>query len=215
MKDDLNRECHVTHDLLINYPWAKRECYAEWLAQTYYYVCHSTRLLCLSASKMATHQSNHHLRMIDHMREERSHELLCEADLKDLGFSVDDFKEGHATKMLYAQNYYRLMFESPLSLYGYIICLEGIAVHSGDSLTVKVKKAYPHQGAHRFLSVHAGEDPDHLVKALAMVEKLDTSDQEAVYSSMKSSFWLYREMIRAASKSAHVTAPSDELFVLC
>ncbi len=69
MREELDRQCQITHEVLMHSPWSQKEFYAEWLAQTYFYVQHSTRLLCLSAARVGHYQNIHHLRMIDHMRE--------------------------------------------------------------------------------------------------------------------------------------------------
>jgi len=51
MKAELDRQCQITHEILIHSPWENQSFYAEWLAQTYFYVRHSTRLLCLAAAR--------------------------------------------------------------------------------------------------------------------------------------------------------------------
>ena len=44
--DELVQVCH-------SMPWTDEGFYREWLAQTYYYVCHSTRLLALAMAQGA------------------------------------------------------------------------------------------------------------------------------------------------------------------
>src|SRR5262245_13457821 len=76
-----------------SFPWAHREAYAAWLAQTYYYVSHSTRLLALAASRYTVADDAFHLRCLEHLREEKSHEKLATADLKALGKTAREYPE--------------------------------------------------------------------------------------------------------------------------
>src|SRR4051794_23231768 len=84
-----------------DFPWGDRRAYADWLAQTYYYVHHSTRLLACAAARFPTDERGDglHHRFGKHMSEEQKHEKLCVHDLKGLGTSVVDWPERHATRM--------------------------------------------------------------------------------------------------------------------
>ena len=75
------------------FPWDSKEAYADWLAQTYYFVCHSTRLLALAASRFQVDEDAYHLRFLEHLKEEKSHEKLCLTDLKTLGVSIEDISK--------------------------------------------------------------------------------------------------------------------------
>src|SRR3712207_1317678 len=89
------------------YPWKHKASYANALAQTYYYVSHSTRLLAVSASRFALEDEALHRRFAAHMVEEKSHHLLAAHDLKVLGHSLTDFPELPATHAFYESQYYK------------------------------------------------------------------------------------------------------------
>ena len=57
MKDVLARSIDELSRSLERFPWTDRDAYCEWLAQTYYYVRHSTRLLAAAAARFACDDS--------------------------------------------------------------------------------------------------------------------------------------------------------------
>ena len=110
-----------------NYPWENKRAYAEFLAQTYYYICHSTRLLAASAARFSQEDQGMHKRFLLHTDEENSHELLALRDLQKLGFSIKDFPEMAQTRILYEVQYYKVEHCDPAALMGYILALETLA----------------------------------------------------------------------------------------
>ena len=200
MKAELDRQCQITHEVLIHSPWDKKEFYTEWLAQTYYFLRHSTRIFCLAAGRMAHYQNVHHLYLMGHAKDERSQELLCEQDLRDFGLKASDFVESQATRALYAQIYYGITFENPLSVYGYILCFEGMAAYTGHPLGDRVREIYGEKKANRFLTILSQEDPQRTEKTIAMVDKLNPFEADQIYSTLQATFWLYRELVKNCSR---------------
>ena len=88
------------------FPWTKRAAYMGWLAQTYYYVRHSTRLLAVAAGRFPhTRQGDTlHLRFGAHIGEEKRHELLCVRDIQALGGSIEAIAEQPTTRMFMSHN---------------------------------------------------------------------------------------------------------------
>ena len=74
-----------------SFAWTDRAAYAGWLAQTYYYVRHSTRLLAAAAARFPHGRAGDtmHHRFGAHIGEEKRHELLCVRDLQALGETLD------------------------------------------------------------------------------------------------------------------------------
>ena len=65
----------------------KPQIYANWLAQTYYYVVHSTSLLGYSLPYLKNVELKRHFE--NHLGEESRHDLLVLKDLDRLGFKLD------------------------------------------------------------------------------------------------------------------------------
>lgn len=175
--------------------WRNKEFYADYAAQTFYYVRHSTRLLALSASRLSYEQEqSFHLRFIKHLGEEANHEKLALNDLKFLGRSIDDFEEHPSTRLFYEPQYYKIEHEKPLALMGYILYLEALAKYVCPILTKTITELYGHQSA-SFLRVHGEEDPEHVDQAVNMITGLSTANLYEIEKNLIQSSYAYNQMI--------------------
>ncbi len=152
------------------FPWEHARAYGCFLAQTWYYVCHSTRLLALAASRMPYAEKENYYRFICHISEERDHELLAEKDIANLGFSLSDFDELPCTRMFWETQYYKIEHINPITLMGYILALEELAARSGSYIAARIAEVH---GSHcvNFLSVHGREDIKHIKEAVQLVQR--------------------------------------------
>ena len=91
------------------FPLEDPQCYGNYLAQTFYYVSHSTRLLAFAAGLMTREQEPHFRRFIRHISEESAHEVLAEKDLHDLNLTPNDFLQLPETRSLWETQYYNQM----------------------------------------------------------------------------------------------------------
>ena len=71
-------------DAMYSFPWESQKAYEYWLAQTFFFVKHSTRLLAMGSAFSGFEHEDIHRRMIDHLKEEQGHEYLAVNDLKVL-----------------------------------------------------------------------------------------------------------------------------------
>lgn len=195
LKQRLAVELSKSATFFREFPWESKQAYAEWLAQTYFYVCHSTRLLALAASRFDVTQNALHIRFIEHMKEERSHEALALADLRTLGYRISDFTEAPTTAALYSAQYYLIERNDPAALFGYILFLEGLSVEAGQRACQKVIRAFGREAAH-FLSLHAEDDHDHIAKALSQMDSLPEARISSVLRSLTLTSEYYVQMLR-------------------
>lgn len=171
--------------------------YADWLAQTYYFVCHSTALLGYALPHLKNPALRHHFE--HHMAEENKHELLAIKDLQRLGMDIKDYPEHASTQAFYHSQYYRIQFEGGTSLLGYILFLEGMAVDWGKNIYHQVKDV--HSGSTLFIKVHADEDPHHLDGAIKTILALSLPEQEAIMRNFHYSAEIYQQIIQSLKKS--------------
>lgn len=180
---------------LNNCNWDNIKFYADYVAQTFYYVRHSTRLLALSASRLNYEQEQMiHLRFIKHLGEESNHEKLALNDLKHLGFSIDDFPELNTTRVFYEPQYYKIEHERPLAIMGYILYLEALAQNVCIPLTKKIIELHGNKTA-SFLHVHGEEDPEHVAQALNMIQSLDPANLAVIERNLIQSSYCYNQII--------------------
>jgi hypothetical protein len=209
---------HEIEDLsaqMRKYPWDNKDFYAAWLAQTYYYVCHSTRLLAASAARFGVDQDDLHQRFREHMGEEKKHEALALKDLEALGYRVDQIGEWPATASFYQSQYYLIEHRDPRALLGYILMLEGLAVSVAKELHNRTSESFGKK-ASVFLKVHAEEDIGHLDSAFKFISGFDNPALRIISGSFEQSFFLYRQMLEtckiwSASKEKDAIIPHRSL----
>jgi len=180
------------------FPWADRIAYADWLAQTYYYVHHSTRLLAAAAARFPTDNRGDalHHRFGAHMREEQKHERLCVHDLRVLGSSVAEFPERHATRMFYEPQYFKIEHRDPTALLGYILVLEVLGA-AGDGRALMATLAEAHgDNSLSFVKLHCEEDPDHIEKGFAVIEECTPAQIELISENAWQTAYGYAAMLR-------------------
>ena len=182
---------------LEEFPWQLKPAYGDWLAQTYYYVSHSTRLLAASAARFPCDERGNafHHRFGAHIAEEKKHELLCLHDLKVLGLGVRDFPERHTTRMFYEPQYFKVEHQDPLALFGYILPLEAMSVSKGPWILERVHAAHGER-ASAFLKVHVNDDEDHLAKAFVALEAATEAQRALIEQNLRQTTAGYRAMLR-------------------
>lgn len=175
-------------------PWNRHEVYGDFLAQTYYFVCHSTRLLALAASRFQVDQDPLFRRFASHISEENAHERLALSDLKNMKLDLEAFPEKAVTRAFYEAQYYKVERQNPTALLGYILFLEALAVQTGPFVYDMARKAHGETCA-RFLKVHVEEDPDHVNHALDAIESRPPHEQAFIEQNLWQSQGLYGCMI--------------------
>jgi hypothetical protein len=195
----INLKRSLYHSLLdlqevtLTFPISQKHMYAQWLSQTYYFVCHSTRLLAVASSLFKMDKNDFHYRFAEHIKEERHHELLAIKDLKEIGCDIEQFEELPETAAFYQTQYYWIERVNPIALYGYILCLEGFATQGAVAFYESVCATYGKK-AGTFLKVHTCEDVDHLEKALSRLESISLEEAHIIEKNLKLSCTLYKNI---------------------
>ncbi|MBP6103596.1 MAG: iron-containing redox enzyme family protein [Gammaproteobacteria bacterium] len=186
-----------------NFPWNNRSAYAQFLAQTYYYVAHSTRLLAVSASRFSIMQEDLHRRFIKHMSEEKGHHLIAEFDLKNLGLSLSLFPELSTTKAFYECQYYKSSYLDPITLFGYILALEGLSVTQGKFIHKQALESFGER-ATGFLRVHCEDDVEHIQSAFKHINQLNEGQTQMIKDNFHQTCTMYgiflSEIVKASSR---------------
>jgi thiaminase len=192
-------------------PWRDKAIYGAFLAQTNYYVSHSTRLLALAASRFRFSEEPLHRRFIKHATEEMSHETLALRDLKSLGFALRQFPEFPSTRAFYQTQYYMIEHVSPWSFWGYILMLEGLAVTKGPWLYNEIKQHHGEK-AGSFVKVHAAEDVGHMADAEKAMQSLPEQERPLVIEQIANSCFHYCSMLEQCTAHAGAQFGSGSRF---
>lgn len=201
IKDVIATEMRKMQQVIEQMPWEDPVFYANWAAQTRYYVSHSTRLLALGAVRTSLNNQELHQRFLKHAEEEKGHEKLCDLDLKSLGYQKDHFfPEFPGTAALYQTQYYWMEHQNPLAFFGYIFALECLASNLGP-LMLERSQAHGPKGTH-FLRVHVEEDSDHVEKALNQVTQFPPEVIALIEKNMQQSLSNYARMLSECRDAA-------------
>lgn len=176
--------------------WADPDVYADWLAQTYYYVRETTRYLALAAARFGHEHPHLHDRLLDNALEERGHERYLLADLAAIRRALHEHPQSVATSIFMNDLWARIEREGPASLYGRLLLLEGLAVKVGRELVEVITRHHGAQAA-TFLMLHADADPGHVDKALASLVGISARDEARIAATLEASVLLYLEMLHA------------------
>ncbi|MGZ3787544.1 MAG: iron-containing redox enzyme family protein [Bacteriovorax sp.] len=206
LADVLEHELKISLTYINSCQWNNKEFYADYVAQTFYYVRHSTRLLALAASRLNyENEQNLHLRFIKHLGEESNHEKLALNDLKNLGYAKEDFPELSSTRLLYEPQYYKIEHENPLALMGYILYLEALAQKACPPLAKKITDHYGAKTA-TFLHVHGEEDPKHVAEAVKLIGSLDGANLKAVHENLLQSSYVFNQILSELNEKWRITS---------
>jgi pyrroloquinoline quinone (PQQ) biosynthesis protein C len=208
MKKLLSQAVQTMGDASNAFPWKDPAAYSDWLAQTYFYVRHSTRLLAVAAGRFGHDPRGDalHHRFGHHMGEENRHELLALNDLKHMKTgTIELFTELPSTRSFYEVQYAKVVMQDPMALFGYILPLEILSAQHGRAACDAAKAAF---GAPcvSFLKVHVEEDADHVEKALQALEGLSAREESLISASIEQTAYGYRSMLEQIVERSRANA---------
>lgn len=196
---DYERQLSQSKEYFETLPWENEVFYANFVAQTYYFVCHSTRLLARSISYFGVDRDGLYRRFVDHIKEENYHERIALSDLKKLNATPEMYPELSITKAFWERQYYLVDQTRGIGLLGYILYLEAIAVKCYDNVYKKIAQVY-HEDACKFVKVHITEDPDHVTHAVELINALDEGEKNQIWQNFYQTADLYETMLDSIYK---------------
>lgn len=183
------------------FPWRSRPAYANFLAQTYYYIVHTSRIIALAASRCDLRYDDLHRQLVHYLGEESDHDLLALADLRELGYSIEEFPEHPLTAAFYQVDYYRIEHQTPLALFGRSLLLEGAAAGGGSRIADVVAEAFGEKAA-TCARLHGEEDPGHVENAFSVLEGVNEEEEAVIAATLTQSAVLYLGMMDAIRREA-------------
>lgn len=183
-----------TGPIITEYPWENRHAYAMWLAQTFYMVNHSCRLVALAGAHAPLDRQFLHDRFVDHAKEERGHQLIAISDLKELEYSIEQIPCLYPSAAMYQVQYYWVQHRGAASFFGYTLALEAIAENYGAHIHERASKAHGPR-ASKFIKLHSEADVGHLEEAFKNIDKLTPTEATLAYENLELSSDIYRAML--------------------
>lgn len=211
--DTYNTQIEMLGKRFEQFPWEKPDKYACWLAQTYYFVKNSTRLITLTGSLFNHEFEEYHQRFTEYSSEEANHDIMALSDLKKLGYDISSIPELPETSSFWQSQYYWIMAQHPISFYGYILSLEGLAVTVAPKVYERVKSVYGAKGT-TFLKVHVAEDIGHMENAMKFINKIPATYHPYVINNLKECCSKYSQILTRAAEfeytGSRVSAETNE-----
>jgi hypothetical protein len=192
MKQYLDSHINPVLETLNKQSWDDPEFYREYLAQTYYFVTYSCRMLAMAASLTEPARKEFYKRALHHISEEAGHENLALADLKKMGGKLEDHPESAVTRSMWECQFYKIQ-RQPTSLLGYVLALEYVSARARE-VRVRLGQLWGEECVN-FARVHADEDPDHVDKAIHQIESLPESERVEIWRNYEQSCRMYALLI--------------------
>jgi hypothetical protein len=188
-------------------PWTNLEFYKRWLAQSFYYTTHSTRMLAYAAGCTSPQDQGYYRRSLSHIREEQSHDLLAVRDLERLGSQRENYAELGTCRALWEPQFFKTQ-RQPKVLLGYILALEQLAVVTFPALNQLLVETYGKEATH-FVRVHAEDDPDHVEEALHQIQECTPLERIEIQKNFEQTCSVYRVMMEEIKSSCQVLLPLE------
>jgi hypothetical protein len=195
MNSEIKSHIKKLGDAFDKFPWHDANAYAAFLAQTYYYTSHTSRILALAGARFDLDSNSVHQRFLNHAAEEMHHERMADKDVKALGFTLKDFPEFPSTRSFYQVHYHTIDRVGPWSIFGYIVALEGLAAERGTEVYNRIK-SFHGEKASTFMKVHAAEDIEHMKEAEKQLEALPPGEIGNVIAHLETSCFLYTAIMQ-------------------
>jgi len=193
LTDAFKRGIDKIGEAVDRFPYENEESYRMWLAQTYYLVRHTTRLLTLSAARVPIEQRDVHYSLIEHLRQEENHDLFLVKDLKKLGSEPMKYPELPETRLVRNNQYYWITFGSHHALLGYSLLLEGLAATRIPDVLRRLEAGDLGHAA-SFLRLHGEVDLEHYQHGLEHLKDCPHGERPALLANLEETLLVYTGM---------------------
>lgn len=191
------------------FDWSDRRSYGDWLAQTYYYVCHVTRALGFACSKCTQDQDGIFRALLTGIKEELGHEKIALSDLNAMGYEINDFPE-YLETMNYRQSFYGMIENyGPYAMPGFALPLEGIGPNCWSLIIKDLERAHGAKSI-KFIKLHSELDVEHFGEGLKALEKMSFEQLKVVHKSLLLSTKLYIDIIKQIKLNAQKSVDLGE-----
>lgn len=195
-------------DTLGAMPWQSPEFYAQFLAQTYFYVRNATRVLAKAAYRCTHEEEGLHKKLLQGIIEEKNHEIMAINDLKEVGYDMASMKELPSTTCYYQTLLAAIDYDGPYALLGYFVALEGLGAIGADYVFDSTFAKWGKKGT-QFLRVHTRVDQHHFTDGLEFIESLPIDKQIMIEKYVESSTKIYIGLLEGV-KATYKSLPAPQ-----
>lgn len=182
-----------TQEKLLQMPWEDLNFYSAWLAQQYFLVRHTPRLLVACAARCSIEETAGFTQALGHLKEEAGHDLWLLQDLRNLGFEIGQFTSFPLTEALIQMQYYQIQVYGAVALLGYAHYLELLSVVAAEQIAERVENRFGPRTA-VFLRGHATADVKHTEQTWNLMQSFAEQDSRNVAENLRISSALYQKI---------------------
>lgn len=194
LKSDFEKTVRSSATFIQTLPWENPDFYKHWLAQQYFLVSHTPRLLCAFALRIPLESKKEFLEIMHHLKEETGHDLWLLSDLEKMGHTPDQFNFLPSASSLIKSQYYQIQHDDPISLCGYSQFLELLSAETAGVLAARVESAHGKKTA-VFLKGHALVDVQHAEDGWNMIDRASESQIPKIKENLIMTSLLYLQML--------------------
>lgn len=201
--DIADRFYEVTSETVLVFkevPWNDREFYASWLAQQYFLVEHTTRLLCAFSLRVPLEQKEAYKSIMHHLKEESGHDQWLLNDLKKLGYEINQFRPLPEINAIIKSQYYEIDYNASVAFIGYSQFLEVLAVQVAAWTANIVDREFG-RGSAVFLRGHAEADVEHVEEGFKRITTATDLEKEKILENLITVGTLYNSALVKLKKS--------------
>lgn len=179
---------------------ASRETYLMFLGEAYHHVKQTFPLLSLAAA--TTRDEVYRRVLAEYMHEEYGHESWILDDIRALGGDADRVAGGQPRlpcRVMVAQAYYAIQWESPYSLLGMVHVLEGLSEQNASRLARLMQDCLhmSSDAGFSYLRTHGELDVDHAAMFAKLVDSFtDAAIVDTVIANARIMYQLYGAIFR-------------------
>ena len=181
-------------DVVDSIQWENNGVYTNWLAQTFFYARYTTRIIALASANLNINDIDTHKSFLKHLREENGHEKIAISDLKKMGKDITQFTPNEITNHLYQSQWFWIS-QCPMSVYGYFLYLEGIAIVHGPRIHERLSKKFPKDSI-KYFAVHVEEDVDHVEKHFSLLQEREKFEVDMINENMEQTAKTYLSFLK-------------------
>ncbi len=203
LRQTIENKVSIAADKIRILPWENRSFYTQWLAQQYFLVRHTPKLLCAFALQLPIHQSDELNEILYHLKEETGHDRWLIKDLQKFDKSPEHFQPSPMANALIMSQYYYIQHTDPMALCGYSQFLEYTSAVVAGELADRVEREFG-PGTAVFLRGHSHVDVEHAEDGWKLLSRATDKQKTLIFENLEMTDSLYSQLLSEISSGKRV-----------
>lgn len=204
----LQHEISIIQIIIEKMDWTNPYIYSEWLAQTYFYTCHSARIIASIKNKPASITAAAD-RYLEIFAEEKNYELKATQDLKNLGRDIKEFSQLTSTQAFFQSQLYWIDSIGSTPVLGYFFLIEHLGIQCSSIMINKLLPHYPNSLS--YLRSQSEDSKQKYEEFDDLIKKFDPQESSIIIENLKMSAHMYISILEGIKNKVALTQASSKL----